>query len=78
MTKFIRLHLRRPRMKDEYRGNRYGVVRYQYGWYDDKIDEVFFNVDKIETFSDYKVNDIDVCETANEIIKELDNGQEKY
>lgn len=72
MSWFIKLHLRRPRMKEEYRGDRYGVVRYQDGWYDDKIEEVYFNVDKIETFSDHKINDIDVCETADEILKALD------
>jgi len=72
MTKFIRLHLRKPRMKDEYRGSRFGVISYQDGWYDDKIEEVFFNIDRIESFSDHKVNDIDVCETAGEILKELE------
>lgn len=51
MSKFIRLHLRRPR--------------------------VFFNVDKIETFSDHKVNDIDVCETADEILQQKNNTKEK-
>lgn len=72
MSRFIKLHRRRPYMKEEYRGNRFGVVRYQAGWYADKIDEIYFNVDNIESFSDYKVNDIDVCETADEIRKELD------
>lgn len=73
MTWFIKLHLRRPRMKDKYKGQRFGVIRYQDGWYDDKIEEVFFNVDNIKSFSDHKVNDVDVCETADEILKELEH-----
>lgn len=71
MTKFIKLYLRKPRIKQEYRGRRFGVIEYQDGWYDDKRDEVYFNVDNIESFSDYKVNDIDVCETSDEILQEL-------
>ena len=70
MTKFIRLHLRIPIIEEIPLGNSY--TTFQNGW-DSK--EVFFNINKIESFSDHKVNDIDVCETANEIIKELDNEQ---
>lgn len=74
MTKFIKLHLRRPRMKQEYKGSRFGVVMYQDGWFRDKIEEIYFNVDNIKSFSDYKVNDIDVCETVDEILMEIENN----
>lgn len=72
MSKFIKLHLREPKYEIKYLGSRIGYTRHQIGWHDVKGDEVYFSVDKIETFTDYKVNDIDVCETADEILKELE------
>lgn len=66
MPWFIKLHLKRPHMEVIPLGD--GFTTCQNGW--DSV-EVYFNVDKIETFTDFKVNDIDVCETADEILKEL-------
>lgn len=72
MSWFIKLHLREPKYEINYLGSRRGYVRHQTGWHSDvEGNEIYFNVDKIETFSDYRVNDIDVCETADEILKEL-------
>lgn len=74
MITFIKLHHRVPNIKKEYRCHRFGVIQYQNDWKDEKGDEVFFNVNNIESFSDYKVNDIDVCETSTEILKLLNEA----
>lgn len=67
MITFIKLHHRIPNIEG-YKSQRFGVIRCQDGWKEEKGDEVFFNINNIESFSDYKVNDIDVCETSAEIM----------
>lgn len=69
MTKFIKLHRRKPEYRTIPIGKSY--KSFQIDWYDDEGPEFFFNTNKIITFSNFKVNDIDVCETADEILQEL-------
>lgn len=70
MTKFIKLHRRKPKYEMlPLLGSSY--MSYQIDWCDEEGPEFFFNINKIESFSDHRVNDINVYETADEILKEL-------
>lgn len=73
MCKFIKLHRRIPDFETRYISNRIGCVREQKGFKDYAGEEVYFNVSRIDYFTDYSVNNIDVFETAEEILKELEN-----
>ena len=71
MSDFIKLHKRIPNFEVQYISNRIGCIREQKGFKDYAGEEIYFNVSRIEYFTDYSVNNIDVFENSEEILKEL-------
>ena len=72
MSDFIKLHKRIPNFEVKYISNRIGCIREQKGFKDYAGEEIYFNVSRIEYFTDYNVNNIDVFENSEEILKELE------
>lgn len=72
MTNFIKLHKRIPNFEEVFISNRIGWTRHQKGFKDYAGEEIYFNVSRIESFTDYNVNNVDVFETSEEILKELE------